>query len=124
MAFAKDVGLSHARPAGADLSDKLYYLAKLSSSETFVLAGLGEAAFGAITEGAVSAKPVSVQYGGIAKVKAGAAIAAGAEVQSDASGKAITATNTGYVVGKALQQAAADGEIIAVALVHGGPAYT
>lgn len=120
MAFAKDIGASHAAKAGADLSDKLYHLAKMNSSEEFVLSGAGEDVFGAITEGAVAGKPVSVQYGGIAKVKVGAAVVAGADVMSDASGRAITATVGNYVIGKCVLGAANANEIASVALVHAG----
>lgn len=57
--------------------------------------------------------PVGVE--GIALVEAGAAIAVGAEVESNALGKAITLA-AGTSNGRALDAAAADGDIIRVLL--------
>lgn len=105
--------LLHAADAGADLSTHLFKLAKLNSSGAFVLCGNGEKAFGSIFEVAKSGGPVTVQFGGIAKVVAGGNIAAGAVVQSGASGVAVAGTTN--PIGVALN-AAASGEIVSVAL--------
>jgi len=61
-----------------------------------------------------NAFPVAVA--GIAKAEAGAAISAGAELETDANGKAIAKTN-GPVVARALQAAAQDGDLIDVLLI-------
>lgn len=58
------------------------------------------------------AAEVRVNSGSTTKCVAGAAITAGAEVMSDASGRAITATTTNEVVGIALTAAANAGELI------------
>lgn len=50
---------------------------------------------------------------GIYQVEAGAAIAAGAQIQPDSVGRAITAVSTGFICGTALQAAAGAGERIA-----------
>lgn len=55
--------------------------------------------------------PVNVS--GIILVTAGAAIAADAEVQTDAAGKAITKA-AGLALGRALDAAAADGDVIRI----------
>jgi predicted RecA/RadA family phage recombinase len=54
----------------------------------------------------------AVQFG-IYEVISGAAVAHGARIQTDSSGRAITAVATGYVVGYALQAAENAGERIA-----------
>lgn len=60
---------------------------------------------------------------GVLELEAGAAVAAGAKVTADSSGRAITATgSTGTTVaycGKALDAAAASGDLIPVFVVHG-----
>jgi hypothetical protein len=63
---------------------------------------------------------VDVRILGISKVEAGAAVALGAEVMSDTTGRAITAATTGNaVVGRALQAAVGAGEWIDVLLTPG-----
>lgn len=57
-----------------------------------------------------------VRRGAIARVTAGAAVAAGADVQSDATGRAITAT-TGVVLGVAMHAVAAAGDVLEVDLL-------
>lgn len=59
--------------------------------------------------------PVDVR--GTASVESGAAVAAGATVKSDASGRAITWAVSGAKVGIALEAATAAGQIIEVLLV-------
>ena len=54
---------------------------------------------------------------GTAVVEAGAAIAAGASLKSDASGRAITWATSGAKVGIALEAAAAAGQLIEVLLI-------
>lgn len=57
---------------------------------------------------------------GVVKVVAGAAVTAGVEVMSDASGRAIAVTATNQIAGIALKSAGAAGEIIPVLLKSGG----
>lgn len=54
--------------------------------------------------------------GAIARVVAGAAVAALAKVASDASGRAVTAASGNHVLGKALTAAAQAGDVIEVQL--------
>ena len=61
-------------------------------------------------------KEATVAFSGVSKVVAGAAITAGALVKSDTAGKAITATTGDEVAGRAIEAAAADGNIISVLL--------
>jgi len=119
MSFALDVGLSYARNAGADLSAKLYYAAKVDTDGDIVLAGAGEAALGIITEAAVENKPVTVQFGGIAKAIAAGAFNAGVMLASDGNGKLTTASTGNEVIGIALEVSGGANEIVAVALLSG-----
>ena len=114
MSFAQD-GMYYARNAGADLSAKLFHLAKVDTDADLVLAGDGEAVAGVITEAAAADSPVTIQYGGIAKVVCGGSITAGAKVASDANGQAVLATTGEFAVGMALE-AGASGRVIAVML--------
>jgi hypothetical protein len=112
---------TYAAEADADLRTKLNYFCKISADGEIALAGANEKVFGTIIEvnlqGSVPYGPVTAQFAGIAKVVAGAAVAAGGEVSSDASGKAVTGgTNK---VGVALTAASADGDVIDVAIIGG-----
>lgn len=118
MSIYKDVGLSYARNAGADLSTSLNLLAHVDTDGDLVLAGAGEHAIGTIIEGAVADKPATVQFGGIAKAVCGATVAAGARVASDGAGKVVTATTGDFEVGTALEGGDAE-EVIPVALIPG-----
>ena len=57
-----------------------------------------------------------VAINGVTRVKAGAAIAKGAKIQSNSSGLAITAAFSGYVMGEALEAATAANDVIAMKL--------
>lgn len=117
MAFEQvPEAFEYAQNAGADLSAKLYYIVKVDTDEDIILCGSGQAALGVIREGNIANKPVTVIYGGIAKVSAGAAFNAGVLVMSDANGQAILATTGSYAIGMALQAAGAQNEIVSVRL--------
>lgn len=66
-------------------------------------------------------QPVPVLVQGIAVVEAGAAIAAGATIKSDASGRGITWATSGAKLGVALGAATAAGEKIPVVLTLSAP---
>lgn len=62
-----------------------------------------------------SAIKLLTDEGAFTRVEAGAAVSLGDKIQPDASGKGITASVSGLmVIGKALEEASADGEIIFV----------
>lgn len=75
-------------------------------------AGADAAAIGVSKSDAVSGDLVPCVILGTAVVEAGAAIAAGATLKSDASGRAITWATSGSKLGIALQAASAAGELI------------
>lgn len=61
---------------------------------------------------------IDVTLSGIVEVEAGAAIAFGAPVTANASGKAVTATAEQVAIGWAFNDAAADGDVILVFLAR------
>ena len=71
---------------------------------------------GVLLDKPTAGKVGAVAYAGVVKVVAGAAVAVGANVQSDTTGRAITAATGDYSLGEALEAASAAGEIIAVLL--------
>lgn len=100
--------------AAADLSAKNYHALKLNTNGDVVLATAGTDPIIGVLDGETklghTADVVFINGAGSFKVKAGAAIAAGALITADASGKAVTATTGDRAFGRALY-AAVDGEI-------------
>ena len=58
----------------------------------------------------------TVMLSGVTKIVAGAAVAVGAEIASDAAGRAVTAVAGNHVIGEAETAAANAGELISVRL--------
>lgn len=108
----------YAQDAGEDLSSALYKIAAVASDGDIELCGDGAAALGVIIEGNTENNPVTVQFGGIAKVLAGGAITAGSKVASDANGLLVTAAADDHAIGLALS-AGDTSDIVPVAL-NGG----
>lgn len=79
--------------ANADLSSYQYYGVKMNSSGKIVLASTGDAIAGVLQDAPDAAdRACEVAYGGLSKAIGGAIIAAGAEVQVDATGRFVTKT--------------------------------
>lgn len=97
--------------ANVDLSGKLHYLAKIGTNGKIDLCGAGGVCIGNLYEVAEADRSVSVQFGGIGKVIAGATIVAGDRIMSDSAGKATPATAGNWGVGVALTGASAGGII-------------
>lgn len=117
MATYMDLG-GFARMAAADLSEKLFYLARINTDGKIALSAAGETVDGVISEGAVADKPVTIQIGGLAKVICGATVAAGARLSADVNGKAVTSTTGAFEFGTAVNGGDAN-EIITVRLATG-----
>lgn len=111
--------------AGAAIADGRNKLYKYDANGQLVLAGAGENVVGigliesgyndvtGETAGKVEVgDQVTVQIKDIGLVVAGAAVKKGAEVASNASGLAVTATNGDFVVGTALDEAKQSGDYI------------
>ncbi len=63
---------------------------------------------------------VDIQVKDMGLWTAGAAVAKGAELMANASGKAVTATTGKYVLAVALENADADGDVIKIQIVKAG----
>jgi len=111
--------------AGADVTDCRNLLYKYDDNGQLVVAGAGElvAGIGLIESGyndvtggesgkVKAGEDLTVQIKDIGLVKAGGAIKKGAEVASDANGKAVEAAEGDYVIGIAQDKAEADGDYI------------
>lgn len=111
-------GFSMSLEASADLSAFQHHFVEVDSNGQLTISNsAGESVFGVLqndpdAEGVAG----SVMKTGVSKVVAGAAIAAGALVQTNASGRAITAASGDFVVGRTIDAVGADGEVVSVAL--------
>lgn len=79
----------------------------------------GENCIGVLLNNPAAGEAATVAISGKVMVTSGGTIAAGAAIQSDASGDALTAASGDYVMGYALE-AAVDGQIMAIELIQGG----
>lgn len=112
-----------AMQAGADLSAKQYHFVKMDTDAgDVVAAGLNDLVLGVLQNAPALglAAQVRTARGVSSKVVAGEEIAAGDMIQSNAAGRAITATGAAQkICGVAVTGAAADGEVIEVILLDG-----
>lgn len=111
-------GFTMSLEASADLSAFQHHCVEVDSNgEITISNSAGESVFG-ILQNDPNAQGVagSIMKDGVSKVVAGAAIAAGALVQTNASGRVITVGSGDFVVGRALDAVGADGELVSVAL--------
>lgn len=122
-------GVFNSFKAAADYTTKQFYCMYISAANTITISGAAGNVCGILYN-----KPDINEYGQVltlsgvfAKVIAGAAISAGAWLESDSSGRAVTLTINGdgttetYTIGRAVTAATAAGEYITV-LTHFGPA--
>ncbi len=126
--------------AGADLSTSQYAAVKLGTgANEVVLAGANEESIGVLQNKPTSGQAAQVRMHGTSKMKASGAISKGAAVAAAASGKiaaagdghthtentagtytqnattsAPGAASIAYIIGRALEAAAADGDLIEV----------
>lgn len=117
MAF-QTPGFSFSLEASGDLSAAQHHCVDVDSNgQVTVVTGSGDDV-AAILQNDPNAQgnAAALMNGGISKVVAGAAVAAGALVMSSAAGRAITATSGQVVFGRALEAAGGDGETIPVLL--------
>ena len=105
------------RQADADLSAAQYRFVKQTATGTVELCdSAGEIALGVLQNDPEATQAATVAVGGVVRVAAGAAVTIGAEVMTDATARAITATATNVALGEALSGAGAAGNIISVLL--------
>lgn len=116
-------GVSATFISAADYSATPYRIVHVTGADIVTRStdadGAGQFPLGALTDevGAASGDAVTVQLSGIAKIEAGAAVAAGASITTDSSGRGIATTTVGdFCIGIATQAAGGAGEIIPVAI--------
>jgi|DEB0MinimDraft_10_1074344.scaffolds.fasta_scaffold03776_6 hypothetical protein len=106
--------------AGEDLSSAQFKFVTLESDGQVDLAdAAGENAIGVLLNDPASGEAATVAVSGKVMVTSGGTIAAGAQIQTDASGDALTAAAGDVVLGYALE-AAVDGQVFAIELIQGG----
>lgn len=108
--------------ASGDLSSSQFLFVTIDSNGQAAVAGDGVVVVGVLQDKpAAQGRACSIYgSGSISKVKAGAAVAAGAKVSSDAAGKAVTAASGEYIAGIALDAASAANQLISVLLFFPG----
>jgi hypothetical protein len=128
--MAKEIlGTVISLPAAADLSTHQFKFVVVDANgrAALVVASGGQA------DGVLQDKPnalgkhgdvMLIGAGGVSKVVAGAVVAAGALVMSDTTGRAITATATNWVLGRALSASGAANEILSVEIGQRGKPAT
>lgn len=100
--------------AGADLTGKRYHIMRLSAARTCNQASLATDSgnLGVLqTEGA-SGEAVTIKDRGRSMVTAGAALTAGDHFSSNGSGRAITVVSGAVALGRVVEAAAADGDLV------------
>jgi acetylornithine/succinyldiaminopimelate/putrescine aminotransferase len=111
MAVTRKTGSqTDAKPSTVDMTGKEFYLAKRVAGG-FAIAALGEKVAGVIEEGKNVGLHTSITTGNQLKAVAGAAIAVGDKLSSDANGKVRVAASTHWVFGTA-SSVAANGELV------------
>lgn len=104
--------------ASADLSAAQHHFVEVDSNGRLTVSNsAGESVFGVLqnTPNALG-RVGTVMKDGVSKCVAGAAVAAGALIQTNASGRGITAVSGDFVVGRALDAAANNGETFSLAM--------
>jgi hypothetical protein len=105
--------------AGSDMSAIQYKGVDMASDvQIDVIGTKGEFCLGILQDKpAATGRAASVAIEGVTKVLAGAAVVAGTELIMDATGRVITTDAADqYIIGTALQTAAAAGDIIAMSI--------
>lgn len=111
--------------AGADLSAKQYTFVKMSGTGVVSAAAATDVVIGVLQNTPTSGQAAEVAVSGITKLKASAAIAAGALVGTTSTGLAVAVVagtdTTKYVFGQAITAAGAANDIITVAVDCSSP---
>jgi len=100
--------------AAADLSSFQYHIMRLSAANTVNVASqdTNSGMVGVLLNKPESGEAASIQYAGMGKVYAGAAITAGAILTNNGSGRAVAAGSGDMACARALEAAGAAGDII------------
>lgn len=108
-------------PANADLSASPYHFVDINSSGKIAVVGTAGAKAVGVLQNTPAAADADAIVGitGISQIVAGGTIAAGAKVQSDDDGTALTAASGDHVLGTTVTGGDA-GDILEVLLLSGG----
>lgn len=99
--------------AGADLSAKQYHFVKLSAADTVTQATAVEAAlYGVLENNPTSGRAAAVTVFGQTKITAGGSVTVNALITTNASGRATAAASGDFAMGRALEAATNDGDVI------------
>ena len=112
-------GFSYTLPSGSDFrtgAGQFRFVDVNSSGKAVIPTAQGAAVVGVRQNKPNTNEAMTIVESGISIVEAGAAIALGAEVTCDASGRAITAATGNRVQGRAFEAASGAGVLIAVLL--------
>lgn len=102
-------------PAAGDLSSSQYCFGAINTSGQIAVNGDGAKADGVIyNDPAAAGRETQLAVGGRVKVRAGAAIAIGDDVGSDASGRAVPVVSGDFSLGTALEAASAADDVISM----------
>lgn len=113
-------GLKFTLPAAADLSASQYCFLSCNATSQAALLTTAVNTVGVLQNKPAAANVAAeIMVNAVSKVKAGATVAAGANVMADGSGRAITATSTNKIIGIALTGGAVN-EIISVYVANMG----
>lgn len=118
MAFEQP-GFSFTLVAAADLSASQFRACNVDATGKAALPAAGGRIVGIIQNKPKIAESTTIMLMGISIVEAGAAIVAGADLQTEATGRMITAVATNQIAAIALEAASAAGVFIAVLLKQG-----
>jgi len=108
--------MSISLPVASDQSGSNYKFMKGSGAGIVACSAAGEASLGILQTNDANAagKVAEVAIGGEVKVVAGGIIAAWSEIATDANGKAKVAAAGNIVLGRNIEAAAADGDVISM----------
>ena len=105
--------------AAADLSAKQNLFAKISGNDGCDQAGAGQDAIGVILNKPVSGAPAEIGTGPLVPITLAATLVAGAEVMSDAAGKAVAWVTANRSLGY-LTQGGSSGDVVNMLFNQGG----
>ncbi len=106
--------------AAADLSEKQYLFARMTSSGVNVCTD-GDSAIGVIYDNGADAagKATRIAYSGVVKVIAGGSITKGDKIACNSAGKAVTADSNDCVLGTAMTSGSTNGHVEVLFAVQG-----
>jgi len=109
--------------AATDLSEKQWYILRISDDDTVNTGNTTSYPIGILQDNpAAEGRGANVRISGLSKCVAGEEITAGNPIASDSSGKGVVATSDSYMIGIALIGAGAEDQIFTVRLGTGAAA--